>query len=231
MGYKKGVFDSINLKSNHLEAIFIQNEDCSIQTVKSISIFEPIIWSETFGKSLKQNIIEAKIIHTHRGATLALKTFAPTPLSQTVEFAGLHGHNSRSEQLVITINELKSQLQQTNISRIDIAIDYERGIPKRIIRELCKTREPFNKKRYPNTTYYKTAKELEHKKKSNPYMDIKIYNKQIQAGLDYPIHRLEFVFKGRYFNDQLLKDLDLAIKKMEKSIKKAIGLTVKIESI
>lgn len=42
----------------------------SIEPVKSISVFEPYRWLETFGKSLTRNIIEAKIIHTFTGASI-----------------------------------------------------------------------------------------------------------------------------------------------------------------
>ena len=224
MRYKRAVIDSLNLSDKHLEAMFIYNEDYSIESVKSKGKFEPKKWSETFGKSLKQNIIEAKVIHSYLGLTLPLKTFAVTPLSQTVEFAGLHGYNERSRLLVRTFRELKSQLDHTRVTRIDIAIDYEGNIPQCIIKALSRTREPF---RYGNTTYYKTAKE----KKTNRVMDIKIYNKAHKAKLDFPLMRLEFVFKSKYLKSLLFKDLDLAIKKMEKSIKKATGLSVKIESI
>mgnify|MGYP000453844409 CR=1 FL=1 len=93
MRVKRCNVDSLNLSDNHMEAIFIHNEDYSMQIVKSKTVFEPKVWSETFGKSLKQNIVEAKIIHTYRGVTLPLKTFASSPLSQTLEFAGLHGYN------------------------------------------------------------------------------------------------------------------------------------------
>ncbi len=181
-------------------------------------------WSETFGKALTRNIIIASIVHTHLGMKLPLKTYAPTPLSQTLELAGLHGYNERSKLLMQTLHELKSQLQYTRVMRIDVAIDYKGNIPKSIIKALSKNREPF---KWLNTTYCKTAKE----KRTNPYMDIKIYNKQIQAKLDYPLNRLEFVFKGGYFNKLLLKDIETAYKKMEKSIKKATGLTVRIEPI
>ena len=224
MRYKRAVCDSLNLSDNHLEAILIHSEDYIIETVKSKGRFEPGRWSKTFGKALSKNIIEAKIIHTYLGLTLPLKTFAVSPQNQTLEFAGLHGYNERSKLLVTTLDELKSQLQHTRLMRIDVAIDYEREIPKRIIKALSKTREPFL---YGNTTYYKTAKE----KKTNQKMDIKIYNKAHKAKLDYSLSRLEFVFKGSYFNKLLLKDIDKVIMKMEKSIKKAIGLSVKIESI
>ena len=224
MRVKRAVVDSLNLSSEQLEAMFIYNENYIIETVKSRGCFEPKRWSETFGKSLTKNIIEARIIHTYLGLTLPLKTFAATPLSQTVEFAGLHGYNKRSQLLVQTLQELKSQLEHTRVTRMDIAIDYEGNIPHGIIKVLSRTREPF---RYGNTTYYKTAKE----KKTNQKMDIKIYDKAHKAKLDYSLMRLEFVFKGSYFNKLLLKDIEILYKKMEKSIKKATGLSVKIDAI
>ena len=218
------MIDSLNLTDNHIEAIFIRNLDYSIESVKSKSKSDLKRWSETFGKTLKQNIIEAKIIHTYLGLTLPLKTFAVSPLSQTLEFAGLHSYNERSKQLVQTLSELKNQLDYTRVTRIDVAIDFEGEIPKTIIKALSTIREPF---RWCNTTYWKTKAE----KRSNPYMDIKIYDKKIKEDLDYPLKRLEFCFKGDYFNKLILRDLSLAKKKMEKSIKKATGLTVRIEGI
>lgn len=224
MRVKRCKIDSLNFSDVQTEAVFIHNEDYNIETVKSKRIFTPKVWSETFGKSLKQNIIEAKIIHTHLGLTLPLKTYAAKPKSQTVEFAGLHGYNERSKLLVQTFRELESQLQQLRVTRMDVAIDYKGEIPKSIIRALCRTREPF---KYGNTTYYKTAKE----KKTNPFMDIKIYNKAHKEKLDYPLMRLEFVFKSKYLKGVLLKDIEQVFRKMEKSIKKATGLSVKIETI
>jgi len=223
MRCKRAICDSLNLSDTQMESIFIYHEDYSIETVKSKSVFKPKVWSETFGKSLKQNIIEAKIIHSYLGLALPLKTFAPTPKSQTLEFAGLHGYNERSRLLVQTLRELKSQLLQSRVTRIDIAIDYK-VIPVSVFKALSKTREPF---KYGNTTYWKTAKE----KKTNRVMDIKIYNKAHRSKLDYPLIRLEFVFKSEYLKKLLLKDLKKALKKMEKTIKRATGLCVKIDDI
>lgn len=224
MRVKRAKIDSLNLSGVQTEAVFIHNEDYSIETIKSKRVFAPKVWSATFGKALTKNVIEAKIIHTYLGLTLPLKTYAATPKSQTVEFAGLHGYNERSKLLLQTLRELESPLHQLRVTRIDIAIDYKGEIPKKIIKALCKTREPF---RYGNTTYYKTAKE----KKTNPFMDIKIYNKTQKAKLDYPLIRLEFVFKTKYLNVVQLKDIKQAFEKIEKSIKKATGLSVKIDSI
>lgn len=224
MRYKRARIDSLNLRSQHLEAIFIYDDDYSIETVKSNDVFSPKVWSKTFGRSLKQNIIEAKIVHSYLGMKLPLKTFAASPQEQTVEFSGLHGYNERSRLLLQTFKEIESRLLLARVTRIDIAIDYEGKIPHRIIKAISEHRKPLP---YGNTTYWKTAKE----KKTNQIMDIKIYNKSIKEKLDFPLTRLEFVFKGSYFNKLLLKDIDEAFKKMEKSIKRATGLTVKIEQI
>jgi len=208
----------------HFVSMFLYNKNYSIESVKGKGIFKPKIWSTTFGKSLKRNIIEAKIIHTHLGLALPLKTFSITPKYQTLEFAGIQGYNERSELLNATLLDLRSQLDDTRVTRIDIAIDYEDKIPSCIIKALSRTRVPL---RYRNTTYYKTAKE----KKTNRVMDIKIYDKAHKENLDYPLMRLEFVFKSEYFGKLLLSDLPIAIKRMEKTIKRATGLNVKIASI
>jgi len=224
MRYKRALCDSLNLAGEAMEAVFIHHQDYTIEAVKTKSVFMPKVWSEAFGSALTRNIIEAKIIHTYLGLKIPLKTFAVSPKSQTLEFAGLHGYNERSEHLMQHLQELESQLQYARVTRLDIAIDFKGKIPKSIIKALSKHREPF---KYGNTTYYKTAKE----KKTNQKMDIKIYNKQIQAKLDYPLYRLEFVFKSKYLNKVLLKDIETLYQKMEKSIKKATGLSVKIQSI
>jgi len=221
--------DSLNLSSENMEAVFIHHQDYSIEAVKSRSIFKPKVWSATFGKALTKNIIEAKIIHTYLGLTLPLKTFAVTPKSQTLEFAGLHGYNERSRLLVQHLQELESQLQYARVTRLDVAIDFKGKIPKRVMDTIREHRPRcFDGKDHEfNTTYYKTAKE----KKTNQKMDIKIYDKALRAGLDYPLYRLEFVFKSKYLNGVLLKDVETIYKKMEKSIKKATGLSVKIVPI
>lgn len=221
MRVKRANIDSLNLAGSHIEGVFIHHSDYEIETAKSKSVFHPKIWSETFGKALKRHMIEAKIIHSYLGVDLPLKTFSANPQSQTVEFAGLYGYNERSKLLRQLLQELKSRLQNTRVMRLDIAIDFSKEIPTSIIKALSKHRQPF---RYGNTTYYKTKGE----KKTNQKVDIKIYNKAHQAHLDFPLYRLEFVFKGNYFSKLHLKDLDLIINKMEKSIKRTIGIDVKI---
>lgn len=213
----------MNFSSSSFEYIF-GSDKYKILTVKGIGFFNPKLWLETFGKSLTKNIIEAKIIFTSTGLSIPLKRYASSPTMQTLEFAGLHGYNEKSKLLNELLIELLPMLENSFIKRIDICLDYER-VPMKVIKHLCTNREPFQ---FKNTTYYKTAKE----KKVNSTMDIKKYNKQKQAKLDYPLHRLEFSFKGRYFNNMRLEQIGNKIyNKMQKSIYKFSGIDSSITSI
>jgi len=218
----KAKIDSINFSSENIEDLFC-SDDYIIEVVKSHSIFEPKRWSETFKKALTKNIIEAKILHTHTGLTLPFKRYAVTPLKQTLEFAGLQGYDDKSQLLRELLKELLEHLENSYITRVDIAIDFKGKIPNRVIKALCKDREPF---KYGNTTYYKSKKE----KRSNTRLNIKTYMKSKQKKLSYELERLEFVFQSQYFNKLQLKDLTKAFKKMEKTISRFAGVKVEILS-
>jgi hypothetical protein len=222
MRYKRAEIDSLNLSSKSLQQLFTCS-DYIIEDIKTFGVFEPKEWVRTFGKPLKRNIIEAKILHTLTGLTIPLKRFNRSPQNQTIEFAGLHGYNERSKLLKQVLRDKESQLQDTRLTRIDIAIDYKR-FPAKVKREILKSREPFE---WINSTYLKTNKE----KKTNSYINIVIYDKGIKEGLDYSLMRLEFSFRGSYLKGLHLKDMDKAIKKMEKSIKKIADIDVKIEGL
>jgi hypothetical protein len=218
---RKGVIDSMNFGSFELESLF-NNENYTIEDIKIIGVNNRKRWTETFGKRLSRNIIEAKIIHTSTGLTIPLKRYASAKDIQVIEFAGIHGYNEKSKLLKSLLIELIPLLQQCTIKRIDVCNDYPK-IPSRIIKKLCLSgREPF---KFKNTTYYKTPKE----NKSNPTMDIKIYNKQLKEKLQMPMDRLEFAFKGAYFKGMTLAELDRKfLSKMEKAILKFSGSDCKI---
>lgn len=219
----KGMIDSINF--SNVSFIGILNDDkYVIEPIKGISVFNPNRWVETFGKPLTKNIIEANILHTEQGLEVPLKRYSVTPKKETLELAGVNGYTEKSILLKQLLYELESQLQDSYVVRIDIAIDFKGKIPNRVIRELCKNRKPFT---YKNTTYYKSEKE----KKTNQRIDIKKYNKSLKDKLNLQLERLEFVFKGGYFDKLQFKDLEQSFFKMEKSIKKFANITVKIESI
>lgn len=217
---RKAVVDSMNFSSEHLENYFI-NDDYIIETVKSVSIFEPNVWLKTFKKPLTRNIIEAKILHTSSGLELPIKRYSISPQKQTLELAGIRGYSDKSKLLSELLKELYEHIQEEIVTRIDIAVDYEKKIPNKIIKKLCASRTPF---KYWNTTYFKTAKE----KKSNTCLNIKIYNKAKKSNLDYELHRLEFSFTSQYLKNTKVQDLKTMFKKMEKSIKRIADLEVKI---
>jgi len=219
-----GQIDSISLRSDDFSQLFT-SEDYIIEPVKSIGVFEPKLWSETFKKSLTKSIMEAKILHTSTGLTIALKRYNRSPTKQSLNIAGLQGYDDKSRLLNDFLKAHILEFMECEIKRIDICIDFVK-VPNRIIKKLCEKREPF---KFHNTTYYKTPKE----KKTNMKLDIKRYDKQKEANLPKPMERIEFCFKGAYFSKGMkLKDLDKKfILKMEKSIKRFSGLDVKILSI
>ena len=139
-----------------------------------------------------------------------------------LENCQFHQYDEKSRLLKDDLIELIPKLQQCKIKRIDVCFDFPK-VPNKIIKKLCLSgREPFPVK---NTIYYKTAKE----KKSNQILDIKRYNKQIKERLSKPMERLEFCFKGAYFNNLTLSQLDeKLLLKMEKTIKKFSGINAKI---
>lgn len=223
MKLRKGVIDSLNLSSSHLEAYFCC-KDYIIETVKSVGVFHPYRWREEFKKPLTRNIVEAKILHTSTGLVLPIKRQSRSQSKQTLEFAGLHSYNDKSKLLSELLIGLIEQVQNEQIVRLDVAIDFEGKIPNKVIRKLCEDRRPF---RYWNTTYYKSNSE----KKSNNRLNIKTYSKSKKENLSEEIERLEFSFTSSYWNKLQVKDLDKSFKKMEKTIKRFSGLDVEIQSL
>ncbi|CAA6821260.1 MAG: Unknown protein [uncultured Sulfurovum sp.] len=223
MRAKKGEIDSINLGGENLEGFLIRHEHYSIEVVKSQSVFNPKVWKKTFNKSLTQNIVRACIIHTYLGLTLPLKTFSRSQKVQVLEFAGLYSYTECSKLLRVHLKELWSRLQHTKLTRLDIALDWEK-IPYKVTKALKSNREPF---KWLNSEYFKTPKEG----KKNYYINIVAYDKALKENLPEPMERLEFSFGASFFKDMYLKDLPQAIEKMEKSIKKKIGVSVKINPL
>ena len=219
----KGVIDSMNFRSSQLESYFSDDENYSIEAIKSIGVFEPDRWVQEFKKPLTRNIIEAKILHTSTGLIIPIKRHSRSPQMQVIEFAGLHGYNEKSKLLSELLNELLESIQDEYITRLDIAIDFRGKIPNRVIKKLCKDREPF---KYKGTTYYKSAKE----KKQNNRLNIKTYSKSRKEKLSEEINRLEFVFLRDYFKNIQVKDIEKSFSKMEKTIKRFSGIKVEIYS-
>ena len=219
-----GRIDSISIRGDDLGKHF-RGEDYIIEVVKSVGVFEPQRWKEVFGKPLTKNIIEAKMLHTSTGLTIPLKRYNRSPTKQTLDIAGLQGYDEKSELLREFFNAHFLEFMECEIKRIDICFDFVKA-PNRIIKKLCEKREPF---KYRNTTYYKTAKE----KRTNTKLDVKRYDKQKEANLSQPLERVEFCFKGGYFQKGMkLKKLDKNfLAKMGKTIFNFSGIDAKISPI
>jgi hypothetical protein len=219
----KAVIDSMNFSSSQMESYFLDNENYSIEVIKSIGVFEPHRWVQEFKKPLTRNIVEAKMLHTSTGLTLPIKRQSRSQKMQVIEFAGLHSYDDRSKLLSLLLKSLLERVQDEQVVRLDVAIDFKGKIPNGVIKKLCKDRKPF---KFKGTTYYKSKSE----KKQNYHMNIKTYSKSRKEKLDEEINRLEFVFMRDYLKKLQVKDLEKSFKKMEKSIKRFSGLEVKISA-
>lgn len=219
-----GKIDSLSLRSEDFETMF-DSKDYIIEVAKSIGVFEPKLWRSTFKKPLTKSITEAKILHTSTGLTIPLKRYNRSPTKQIIDIAGLQGYDDKSELLKNFLEAHFFEFMECEIKRVDVCIDFVK-VPSRIIKRLCKSREPFQ---FRNTVYFKTSKE----KKTNIKLDIKVYDKQKEANLPEPMERLEFCFKGAYFpKGTKLKNVDdNFIEKMQKTVKRFSGLDVKILSL
>ena len=218
--------DSFNFSSSNLEVMFLNRQKYSIEVVKSVGVFEPQRWFEVFGRNLTRNIIEAKILHTHTGLTLAIKRYASSPHKQTLEFAGLHGYTDKSKYLNELLKELWEHIQDDVIARIDIAIDFRGNTPTRVIKALQRNRKSFQ---WKNTTYMKTDKE----KKSNSNINICRYPKHKKNNsIDYEMERLEFSFRSAYFRGiYKVINVEDVYKKIEKTIKRLAGIDIDIQAL
>ncbi len=220
----KGVIDSLNFSSENLETYF-DDDDYIIETVKSRGVYNRKLWLEEFKKKLDsksmQSFIEVKILYTNSGAVLPIKRHSRSPSKQTLEFAGLYGYNEKSKLLSELLLSLMGHIQDEQVTRLDVAIDFKGKIPNRVIKKLCEDREPF---RFWNTTYYKSKSE----KKSNNRLNIKTYSKSNKEKLNTEIQRLEFSFLSSYLKKIQVKDVEKSFTKMSKTIKRFSGLDVKI---
>jgi len=220
---KAAVIDSMNFSSSQIESYFLDNENYIIETVKSIGVFKPERWREVFKHPLTKNITEAKILHTSTGLMLPIKRQSRSQKMQVIEFAGLHSYDDKSKLLSLLLKSLLERVQDEQIVRLDVAIDFKGKIPNGVIKKLCKDRKAF---KFKGTTYYKSKSE----KKQNYHMNIKTYSKSRKEKLDEEINRLEFVFMRDYLKKLQVKDIEKSFKKMEKSIKRFSGLEVKISA-
>ena len=220
-----GEIDSISLRSDDFSRLFT-SEDYIIEVVKSVGIFEPSLWIESFKKGLTKSIVEAKILHTSAGLTIPLKRYNRSPNKQSIDIAGLRGYDDKSECLKNFFEAHFLEFMECEIKRIDVCIDFVK-VPNRTIKRLSLCRDIV--KPVLNTTYMKTKSEG----KTNQTLDIKIYDKQKEAKLSRPLERIEFCFKGGYFDKGMkLKDLDKKfLSKMEKTIFKFSGIDAKISPI
>lgn len=231
--YTNAKVDSINLNSNIVTSYLLKDDKYVIDTIKIGNRCDNYTWRKAFGKSLFNKLkdgtrispyAEAHIVNSHLGCVLPLKIHNRNKGVPTLEFAGLERYDERSKLLKMTLQDLVPLLQDAKIKRIDICIDVEKRIQSKVHSKL---REKRVVKRKKNITYYHTSKGEFQK---NQYIDISVYNKGEKEGLklDNKLFRIEFRFGSLYLKNTKLKDIDVLIDKIEKTIGKFTSLNVKV---
>lgn len=229
--YTKGVIDSINFSSPILTSVFLHNQNYRFERIKRGNEYNNYRWKTLFGGSLFNRVngrlmspfSEAYAIHSHTGVSIPMKFHTRNRKSPTIEFAGLHRYDRRSELLKMTLWDLFPSLQETEINRIDIAIDVNKRVQSKVHKSLTRTRVA---KKYKNSVYYKTHSE----KKRNPNVNIIIYDKGKKEGLclENKLIRMEFQFSSSYLKKITLRNMDKAIDLIEKRMKRDTGLNIKV---
>jgi hypothetical protein len=168
--------------------------------------------------------VEAKILFTNTGLTLPLKRFSKNQTMQTLEIAGLYGYNEKSDYKRDFVAEHLETFSNCFIQRLDVAVDFSKKIPRKVIVAIKKFRKKTFKIKGTGTTYFKSLKE----KKTNTFFDVKIYDKATKENLNCIMQRLELCFKKPYFKNITLAGIEMVYEKIIKTFKKYTGLEIQI---
>ncbi|OQX77392.1 MAG: hypothetical protein B6D54_02025 [Epsilonproteobacteria bacterium 4484_65] len=239
--YTVANIDSLNFASPSILFFFIYNKNYVVEKIDKTKKEDRQRWFNTFGKQVKTNNkypwVELYIINSLYGDTLPVKLHNKDRDNYRIEFAGIHNYGTKQTDFIRVYQDIESSQTHAFIKRIDIAIDSIKRIPSKAITELKKHRPHITK--VHNTTYYNKSIDKNGKViQSN--IKIRTYNKSKKENLsdkNEDIMRLEFQFPGSFFQitkngetkKLTIKDLDTAIKKMEKYIKKMTFLNAKID--
>jgi len=237
----KAKIDSFNFASPSILSFFIDNENYSVDKINKTKKEDRQRWFNTFGKPVKNHSkypwIELYIINSLYGDTVPIKLHNKDRNNYILELAGIENYNTKLTDLVRLYQDVESSQTHAFIKRMDICIDYKIRIPSKTMTELKKHRPYLTK--FLNTTYYDKSKD-KNGKIIQSSIKIRTYNKSKKEHLpdeNEDIIRLEFQFPSSFFQivkkaerkKLTIKDLPLAIKKMEKYIKGKTKLNAKID--
>lgn len=125
------------------------------------------------------------------------------------------------------LNEMLKQLNGFNIGRVDYAIDMPKIAP-RILKKLASKR---NAKPVGTTTYYQPLKQRE---RENAVLKIMTYDKALKNNLPFPMMRLEFALKSKFWPKEIITSIylnDLIEVKGRSVIKRWTGERVEVQEI
>ena len=125
------------------------------------------------------------------------------------------------------LNEMLQQLNSFKIGRVDYAIDIPKIAP-RILKKLASKR---NAKAVGTTTYYQPLKQRE---RENAVLKIMTYDKAHKNNLPFPMMRLEFALKSKFWPKEIITSAyvnNLIEVKGKSVIKRWTGERVEVQEI
>ena len=102
----------------------------------------------------------------------------------------------------LALNEMLNQLSGFTISRVDYAMDMKK-IPLRVLKKLASKRHV---KLVRTTTYYEPINQRE---RENATLKIMTYDKALKNNLPFPMMRLEFALKSKYWSKEIITSSDV----------------------
>ena len=234
---KKAYIDSINLRGDAL-TLFSIHRDFEVtqllntdKTIKDTKAYKDITGC-FFNKNQKEvykvthsSTLQSFIIQSYHNSydTFWLDGDRTKIYDYTITFAGLHGYNQRSKNLLEILLSLSENLLGYMITRIDVATDTKIK-PTRLLNKLDADKSRY-KVQYKNTTYY-------NQRSRN--VTIAYYNKGLKEKLSQKTHRVEYRFRGSYLTKKFYwthEGLTALYKRLEGYVFKAFNEKIKVQKI
>ena len=234
---KHAYIDSINLRGHALN-LFQQHRDFEVTQLLNTdrTIKDTKAYKDLTGRFFNKNQREVyKVTHSPTLQSFIIQSYHNSwwdagmdytklrVYDFTITFAGLHGYNQRSKNLLEILLSLSDNLIGYMITRIDVCTDTKIK-PTRLLNKLDADKNRY-KVQHKNTTYYNQKSRA---------VTIAYYDKGLKEKLSQKIHRVEYRFGGSYLNKKFYwskEGLEELYKRLETYVFRAFGEKIKVQKV
>jgi len=245
--------DSFNISHPDLLELFMHKDEYKVVRVypsaKEERTEKEHYYKKYFGRSFYNQtdtggrvcpFLEVYVVHSELGIAFPVRLHnRAKDGAYTMVIAGMKGYKERSKQLLTVLSDIWDKIQDFTISRIDLAIDFDGEIPKKVDTSLLKKGRIAHI--YKNTTYYnkppqKRKKVKRKKRKRNSYVHVYTYNKTEKDNTEElsgynKVTRLELQFGSGYIDKIKVKDLESIKKKIKKYVLDNASIHIKFSKL